>query len=82
MNNLKSYNELNEEVRDFDNGLNLDLDSVINRIPKDPEDPVYKRIKEIAKEGNLYKYLATAPREFTFGMLKALHSDAIKFRKD
>lgn len=80
-NNFKSYNDrLNEEVNDMDIGF--DLTNALNKIPKDPEDPIYIKIREIAKQGNLYKYLVTGQRNLTFGMLKALHRDALEFKKN
>ena len=41
----------------------------------------YIKLKQIAKQGNLYKYLVTGERQLTFGMLRALHADAMKFKK-
>lgn len=79
MDYLKSYNQLNEEVRDFDEGF--ELKDIFERIPDDPKDPALEELKAIARKGNLYKYLATGQRKLTFGMLKDLHADALKFKK-
>jgi len=81
MKHVKSYKDkLNEEVLDVDYGVNLT--SLIDNMPTKPEDPEYQRIKEIAKHGNLYKYLVTGQRQLSFGMLKALHADALKFKQN
>jgi hypothetical protein len=79
MNYLKSYNKL-YEWQDIDTGLNLSNDFFKN-IPNDPVDPNYIKLKQIAKQGKLYKYLTTGERQLTFGMLRALHADAMKFKK-
>jgi len=78
--NIKRYNQLNEEVRDFDDGINLV--NIFDNVPTDPKSEEYQRILEIAKKGQLYKYLATGQRNFTFGMLKALHQDSLSFKKN
>lgn len=82
MKHLKTYNKLNEEVLDFDAGFELKnpFDKEIISTSK-PESQQYKRVKEIAQNGNLYKYLVTGERNFTFGMLRALHEDALMFKK-
>lgn len=78
MNHLEPY-KLFEEVNDMDIGF--ELTDIFAKLPEDAEDPVYKRMLDVAKEGKMYKYLATGQRQLTFGMLKALHQDAIDFKK-
>jgi hypothetical protein len=78
---LKSYKQLNEEVLDVNYGIDL-TQRFLEKMPKDPEEPAYKRLKEIAKNGNLYKYLVSGDKKLTFGMLKALHADALKFKQN
>ncbi len=80
MDYMKSYKDkLNEEVNDMDIGF--DLTTIFNKIPDDPKSPEVQRLIEIAKKGNLYKYITTGERKLTFGMLKALHEDALAFKK-
>lgn len=76
---MKHVKHINEEFQDVDMGLNL-FD--ILRQAENPKNPEFEKIKEIAKKGNLYKYLTTGQRKLTFGMLKSLHQDALKFKKD
>ena len=78
MDHLKRY-KVFEEVNDMDIGFNLT--NILTKSPDDPKSPEYKRLIEITKRGNLYKYLATGQRKLTFGMLKDLHKDAIEFKR-
>lgn len=85
MNHIKSYNKLNEEVRDFDEGFELkDVFGIFDKVEdiKKTNDPNYKRLLEISKKGNLYRYVISGQKRLTFGMLKALHQDALRFKKD
>ncbi len=76
---LKSY-KVFEEVNDIDIGFNLT--NFLDQAPTAPTDPKYDNLIEITKRGNLYKYLVTGERKLTFGMLKDLHKDALKFKKN
>jgi hypothetical protein len=86
MDHLKSYKDkLNEEVLDIDQGLNLTagFDQLLDFSKKsDPKDPRVQKLLEIAKKGELYRYMVSGQRELTFGMLKALHRDALEFKRN
>jgi len=76
---MEHLKHIYEEFQDIDAGVNLT--NIFSNIPDDPQDPDYLKIKEIAMNGNLYKYLTSGQRKLTFGMLKSLHQDALKFKK-
>lgn len=79
MKHLKPYEKI-YEWQDIDAGLNISA-NMFDNMPDNPSDSAYIKLKEIAKQGNLYKYLVTGERQLTFGMLRALHADALKFKK-
>lgn len=72
---FKLYEELG--VGEFD--LNLSSDFFI-KLPPDEKKIMYDKIKEVAKKGKLYNQL-TSGRKLTFGVLKAIHHDAIEFKE-
>lgn len=72
---MEHLKHIYEEFQDIDAGVNLT--NIFSNIPDDPQDPDYLKIKEIAMNGNLYKYLTSGQRKLTFGMLKSLHQDAL-----
>jgi hypothetical protein len=79
LNHIKSFNDqIFEEVKDIDDGFKL----AFAKIQEPRTSLEYERLKKISKRGNLYKYLATGQRQLTFGMLKALHEDALEFKKN
>ena len=58
---------------------NFNIENFFN--PKPTEKEEFKRkVKEVAKSGKLYNQLASG-RRLTFGVLKAIHQDAIQFKE-
>lgn len=78
MDHLESY-KVFEEFQDIDDGINLT--SIFDKGEK-LKDPDVQRLIELSKKGHLYKYVASGQRNLTFGMLKALHEDALEFKKN
>lgn len=74
MTHIKRINE----VFDIDYGFEF---SNMDFKKEDPKDPNVQKLVNMAKGGNLYRYLASGQRNLTFGMLKALHQDAITFKE-
>jgi len=70
---IKLY-EFVDDIYDF---TSIDISNIFSF----KSDEELKKIKEVAKQGKLYNQLASG-KKLTFGVLKALHSDAIKFKEN
>lgn len=77
MKHIRSYYEINEEVKDFDYGFDL-----TNAIENANENDIEKAYWDgLGKSGELLRYMNKRHYDFTFGILKSLFKDAISFKK-